>query len=104
MKIIYLLLSVYVVVLTSVPCCVEDNCKDEVKTEQTDPDHHHEDTDKCKDCSPFFTCSACSSFAFNHHIVSIQPVLNFIEKKHKTYLTSWPNSFYTEFWQPPKIS
>lgn len=105
MRIVCLILSVYVLVLTSVPCCTDDKCNDELKTEQTsNNDHQHKDNDHCNGCSLFVTCGTCTGFVYAQVVINFRPYLVLVMGKHITYHSSWVSNFYTEFWQPPKIS
>ena len=105
MKLICCILSLYVLVLTSVPCCSDDKCNDGLNTEQTSNNsHQHEGNDHCNGCSPFLTCGTCLGFVYNHVVISFKPYLVIVEEKHISYNSSSVSNFYTEFWQPPKIS
>ena len=66
MKTLCLILSLYVFYLSTVTCCSDDNCNDEIQTEQTDnhSENDHGDRD-CSICSPFLTCGMCSGFIFS---------------------------------------
>jgi len=60
MRLLVLLLAIYVLVLSGVPC--DMLCQDEpVATAQGTPTHSGEQDD-CKNCSPFSVCAACSGF------------------------------------------
>ena len=106
MKVICLILSVFVMLLSTVPCCDDDNCNDEIKTEQTsDSNNNHDDTGHCSStCSPFLTCGSCSGFVISFFGVELQPSEILIEKNNKPFKQGWITSFYADFWQPPKMS
>ncbi|HLF33042.1 MAG TPA: DUF6660 family protein [Cyclobacteriaceae bacterium] len=70
MKDIVVILSVYILLLAVIPCCVFDQCpKDAIKSEmiyQADnKTHQGGDKDGCGACSPFVTCNTCPVVHFN---------------------------------------
>jgi hypothetical protein len=73
MKIVCFILSIYVLVLSTVPCCSDDNCIDETKTEQADK-HPQKEHQGCEgSCSPFLTCGTCVGFTFSNFTISFEP-------------------------------
>lgn len=90
--------------LATIPCCVDDNCNDEIKTEQTN--HHSQDQPdaECETCSPFFTCGNCLGFDFtNWEYRSKEAIFtnyNFITP----YKSQFVSEFFAKIWQPPQMS
>ena len=72
MRLLTLLLSLYILLITLVPCHCDDDCVAENKAEHHNhisqtikADTHQEDADKCQDrCTPFCCCA-------NQHVVCI---------------------------------
>jgi len=105
LKILALILSIYVLVLTGMPCCAYA-CKQEgAKKEQSQPKEHKQekDCDNCT-CSPFFSCQNCGGFV-------VQPAINIpkilIHTKDPVYNIYKQNSYQeyiTHFWQPPRTT
>lgn len=101
MKIVGYILSLYLILLSTVPCCAFDNCPDD-KAEQT-AEHEKGDED-CGNCSPFFSCGGCSTATINFDPADME----ILPRELSTVYTSYkepdlPRVDY-DFWQPPKIS
>lgn len=64
MKVFCFVLSIYILFLTAVPCCADEDCSEDITTEQSD--HHNEKhkEHKCSNCSPFMNCGSCVGFTF----------------------------------------
>jgi len=91
--------------LVSLPCCNEENCDNEVMTEQTGTTHSKHDNDNpCNNCSPFFACGSCPGFIFDFAGFFTQPSPIAKEKQNIPYNPDWQNKYFNDFWQPPKIS
>ncbi|MEJ6982257.1 DUF6660 family protein [Pedobacter sp. P351] len=99
MKIACLLLSLYVLLLANVPCSILDNCKDTIETSR----NNTPDTNGCKHCSPFFSCSTCAGFTFSSSCCLVE--IARIESTSKFYIfnQSFSNAYFDEIWQPPQI-
>ena len=104
MKILCFILSLYVVFLATTPCCSDDNCNDEIKTEQTDNhSQDHKDSD-CNICSPFLTCGTCTGFNFPTVFFSLTPPAITLTTKIPINYSSFSSNYFPSIWQPPKIS
>ncbi len=88
------------------PCCTDDNCADEVTSEQVanNSQDNQDDCDNC--CSPFLTCGACVGFTFSTQVFSFEPTTKFIENNSLTpsFKVFFVDYFFSTIWQPPKIS
>ena len=105
MKFLAVLLSLYILLLTAIPCADvapgNSLCKSEITKSTANHNHQHPDIDHC---SPFCTCNCCAS-----PVLQIDTVVDFICIKFSTYtypeyssaITSW---FTPSIWQPPKLS
>lgn len=107
MKILCLIVSFYVFCLSTVPCCWDDNCNDEIKTEHTDnhseKEDDHPDSD-CSVCSPFLDCGTCSGFVFSKLQFYFKKVHLTKSKFIAVYEPQFADNFFAKIWQPPKIS
>lgn len=68
MKILTLILSIYVLVLTAIPCVdvPKENSMNKYELTNTSSDQHENDTDHC---SPFCTCDCCVSPILNNSTI-----------------------------------
>ncbi len=104
MKVICFILSIFIFVLTTIPCCADDRCDEEIMTEQNNKNSHESGKTKdCEHCSPFLSCGSCDGFVNISVIETDIPSLLFIDEQFISFSADWTSSFYTEFWQPPKI-
>jgi hypothetical protein len=103
MKHIACILSIYLLVLTLMPCmdvhAHDSLLKEEIN--QTTTDNRHHDFDQC---SPFCTCDCCAT-----HVIRKENVIHFdfapIPQKCVTeYASNYVSSTYASIWHPPKIS
>lgn len=83
------------------PCCADAECWDETVTEHTE--HNHSEK-TCNSCSHFMSCDSCACFiVFSaHHDLRLEIVV--IDKQKMRFVQEYFDGFYTEFWQPPKLS
>ncbi|WP_310586047.1 DUF6660 family protein [Runella sp. MFBS21] len=106
MKILAVILSIYVLVLSGLPC-EDDAChgmnNGKASSSQSNHADHQGDT-KC--CSPFCTCCG-SNIAFSFHFPVLVPEnrTSFFTQKVKIafHNDSFFSNFYGNIWQPPKI-
>ncbi|MGZ9675397.1 DUF6660 family protein [Flavobacterium sp. GNP001] len=104
LKTIFFILSIYVAVLSTIPCCTDDNCNDEIKTEQIDNNSEDHQEKECNSCSPFFTCGDCSGFVRTNINFDLAEAIFIINKLVSNYKSQFINSFIVRIWQPPKLS
>lgn len=106
MKTLCLLLSLYVFSLTVIPCCSDDNCNDEIITENVN-NHSQEDSrdeGECNVCSPFLTCGTCIGFVFTNLQLDIYEFFALENQFVAIYKSQFSDDFFGKIWQPPKIS
>jgi hypothetical protein len=104
MKNFAFILSVYIMVLTAIPCVDkpenEPLHKSEI-TQKSSDNHHHSDSDHC---SPFCTCNCCAC-----PVIQQELAINFesIPFQLETFSSDLTNLFISRpneaIWQPPKI-
>jgi len=103
-KIIYFLLSLYIAVLSTVSCCADNNCNDEIKTEQSAGHSQNNDDNDCNSCSPFVSCCSCSGFVFSDEGFRFIEMSSIKDKFVADYRSQFSSGFIATIWQPPKIS
>ena len=90
-------------VLSAVPCCSEEKCNDEIKTEQS-ANHSQENKDSdCNTCSPFFSCGTCWNFVFTSSGFDFAKVFFNKDKIVSIHKSQFVGDFVANIWQPPKI-
>lgn len=103
MKVALFIFSLYLLFLTAIPCCSFDNCpEDKIKTEQT-ADHKTGDDD-CGNCSPFFSCNACTGNTFTATFLNFQFIFLSTDRAYAGYIASAIPVINYDFWQPPKLA
>ena len=106
MKLFSIIISIYIIALSCLPCAdMEVNSLAHTTTKFTanHEDHSH---DKENDlCSPFCICSCCGSQVVSlFHIDAINfPILfKGIKTQLPTYKSVFASNFYGSIWQPPQ--
>ncbi|NBA78634.1 hypothetical protein GOQ04_23975 [Emticicia sp. ODNR4P] len=109
MKFFALIFSLYILILSCLPCGDAKDCKvlDNGKEtfSQTDHHNHQEDTESC---SPFCICACCGSnivFSFQHPVLMTENTPSFFPQRERIIVEndSFASNFYGNIWQPPKI-
>lgn len=104
MKTFCLLLSLYIFSLSVVPCCSDDNCNDEIITENVN--NHSQENPKeegdCNACSPFLNCGTCIGFVFTNFQIDIYEIPIIEDKFIANYKSQFSDDFFDKIWQPPK--
>ncbi len=100
------ILSLYLLILSAVPCCAFDSCPDD-KVELSSnkaPDTGHEDGDgDCGNCSPFFSCEGCATATVAADPIQFEIVSTDLLAIYAGYIENSLPQIEYEFWQPPKI-
>ena len=100
-KLFSIIFLVYILLLSTVPCCAFDFCNDELQENQTTDKHEHDDD--CKNCSPFAVCSNCVGFTVLINAFRIERPQQMIEQTFTVYTQSYLPPYISSFWQPPKV-
>lgn len=101
-KSISFIIAVYVLLLATVPCYLEDKClKQSNHTEQSQGDQDEQGCSDC--CSPFLSCGTCSGFTFPVLSFSLKASIIISKKNISVYDQSFISEFHSSIWQPPKI-
>lgn len=105
MKILCFILSLYVFSLSVVPCCSDDNCDDEIVTENAY--NHSQDSNEegdCNACSPFLNCGTCIGFVFPNLKIKFAEISLIEDFFVPIYKPQFSDHFFDKIWQPPKLS
>ncbi|MHC0440346.1 MULTISPECIES: DUF6660 family protein [unclassified Flavobacterium] len=107
MKWITVLLSIYLIALSSMPCADMEVNSAAHKTAQFSSEANHSH-DKDNDlCSPFCACNCCGAQVLNYQNVA---VFEFPSENHlisiplPSYNSVFASNFYGSIWQPPQIA
>ena len=105
LKLIFLIFSMYLLVLPSITCIETDMCTGDLQSEVTQKDNYPKNENEPEDCGSFCTCSCCM------HIVSVNYQFAEIEISKTLVSTqlhffynniSLPSNYFGNIWQPPK--
>lgn len=106
MKLIYCLFSIYLILLSCLPCLDMDKGVSVYSCQEISSkldNHSHEK--KGDTCSPFCVCNCCASHSFitnlTYHFLDGKKDIDIKLPEYKSLLVS---CFYTCIWQPPKIN
>ena len=104
-KFICLLLSVYVIVLSTKPCCADFDCRSKEATSKQLNHNSPVKEKECPGCSPFFTCGTCVGFIVSQQLTLQLPV-SATAKMPFTIFYKQPaiEKVFLSIWLPPKIS
>jgi hypothetical protein len=99
-----LILSLLVLLLSVKPCCEDEIClSDYIPANQYAGKKAPVDKN-CSDCSPFFSCGACTGFIVARPVTH---TLSLLPAKPVKYVMVYRQPFLKEvtltIWQPPKV-
>jgi len=104
MKTFAIILSLYVLALSAIPCIDihKDMAKSQIEISQNNQDAHNQgDKDHC---SPFCTCNCCAtSVIILEHLVQLDS-FSFFEKQYFPVSSTFFDYSLASIWQPPKIA
>jgi hypothetical protein len=103
LKIFAFILSLYILLLTGIPCCAFECKQEKIKMEHPNSSKQDQEKNCCNCCSPFFGCQNCGGFIvqqkFNIEVVIIQyTAIRFAIYKHPYY-----PEYSSPIWQPPQL-
>jgi hypothetical protein len=100
MKLLSHILAFYFLLLSTIPCCVGNGCRD-VNTAQAA--NHERDHKDCGNCSPFFNCEGCATATIACQPLGIEFAMFQASPVYAIYFQeSLPQVGY-DFWQPPRL-
>jgi len=105
-KLLCLLLSLFVVLLSARPCCADNDCRENalaVKKELAGKNTSPEKT--CPGCSPFFSCGSCVGFIVSKPVThNLRPIAENMDVSYKPYQQPNLKEIAQAIWQPPQLS
>jgi hypothetical protein len=104
-KLICLILSVYVLLLSARSCCADKECQQQISQQKRKTEKAASEEKECPGCSPFFSCGSCLGFIVVSRLTTTLPAPS--EMPVETF-KPYPKCFYKQItlsvWQPPKLS
>jgi hypothetical protein len=99
-KIAIAILALLVTALSVIPCCAFDGAEERACLNDQHSEHQHE----CSVCSPFFSCATCPGFTIStpKYVLPDKPALPV--KVLSLYSNYFASSYFSKFWQPPKLA
>ena len=101
MKFFALILTIYVLLLSSISFCWEENCNEDVI--ENSAGSEQEQSDDPSTCSPFFSCGTCVGFTLTVGL-DIKDDFCFIDSHYTPYQDIYFDCVPMKIWQPPKLS
>ncbi|MFK6999275.1 DUF6660 family protein [Flavobacterium oreochromis] len=108
MRLLYIILSVYFLILSGLPCLDTIEHERSIAKSATS-DHSHKGHTHTDDlCSPFCTCNCCGTQVLVYQSIISYDFENLptiiTERKESLYKSVFYTNFYNNIWQPPKIA
>jgi hypothetical protein len=103
MKALAVILSVYILVLTAIPCLdlPKNDILQKVELSQNTTDNHQNDGDHC---SPFCVCNCCGHPIEYMENTLLSSVFSFTGKQVFWHTPNFKSNPDHSIWQPPKLS
>ncbi|MBS1936129.1 MAG: hypothetical protein JST96_19170 [Bacteroidetes bacterium] len=102
MKIFLYIFSLYILLLSAIPCCAIGNCNDS-KLNKSEQQKDAGKNDACGNCSPFATCGNCTGFTAKVSII----IMNKPQQVTRGVFVHCPDDplemYIPSFWQPPRL-
>ena len=100
MKLLCILFSFLVVILSVKPCCTDSDCDAVVKTGQAGKSKAKD----CAGCSPFFSCGTCAGFTITKAVSAQLLVIPAkIMQAYAPYQQPDVKEIALSIWQPPQL-
>jgi hypothetical protein len=104
MKFFVCILSIYILVLTAIPCIDKPDDHRFAKNEKTSCTNSHQQHEG-NQCSPFCTCNCCVTPVIYQDLVISFDSFSYVEKNFFSHYKSAIFSFHlSSIWQPPQIA
>jgi hypothetical protein len=104
MKLFCFILSVYVVMLSAMPCCTDTDCQIKATAKKELAGKSSQKEKACQGCSPFFTCGTCMGFILSKPFTpNLKPIAETPEKMFVVYQQPYVQQVSLSIWQPPQI-
>ncbi len=105
MKLLAAIMSIWVLLLTTVPCCAYEQKCNKTETSKEHKEHKEDDceNDGCEICSPFF-CHCCAHVLITPKIeLEIKHIGIDNKISHKSRTVNLVQQFVSALWQPPDL-
>ncbi len=100
-KVLAVFLSLFVVFLSTTPCCAVETDEDVLLMEQYDSCMND---DFCQTCSPFYTCGACAGFTLVEYSGELLAIYSRPVQHFSGCLPFSLPMTTASIWQPPQLS
>ncbi|MGQ7947352.1 DUF6660 family protein [Flavobacterium sp. WC2509] len=107
MKWIAIILSIYLITLSSMPCADLEVNSSVHKTAQFSSEENHSHDKQNDLCSPFCTCNCCGAQVLSYQaniVFGLSTIPAVIIKALPTYKSILYSNFFGSIWQPPQIA
>ena len=105
MKLLCLILSVYVIMLSTRPCCADNDCQGKELSKKELAGKSPIKEKECPGCSPFFTCGSCVGFVIAKPFrLDLKLVAETQVKIYADYNQPYVQQVSLSIWQPPQLS
>ncbi|MCX6307306.1 MAG: hypothetical protein NTY32_00275 [Bacteroidia bacterium] len=101
MRLLALLFSMYILLLTSLPCAEMKEVDRAQLAPVSQSSTSHND---CSECSPFCTCNCCATPMVCQMDLVIFQVSTIVRKQETTYPKLSVTQRSGDIWQPPQLS
>ncbi len=108
MKFFCFIFSIFLLILSVLPCNESVECYDISKTIISQTDSHNNHTHETDQCTPFCICTCCGVYFFQIQTPFLSSKENVVvldnEKLKTVYSFFYKQNISSKIWQPPKIS
>jgi len=107
MKLLFCLFSLYILVLSGIPCRADDDCcMEEIVSNAAHPQPAKKagSPEYPGPCSPFFACGACHGFVIPKPVIPVPAEQPVPEKEQVIYKVQSLSDFSSSIWQPPQLA
>jgi hypothetical protein len=104
-KVLAIILSTLIVLLSSFPCCQEEGTCDTASFVGTADNHESHDDDHSNNespCSPFYNCGRCTGFTINYNFIEFDFLETDLENFEVPYVESLTHEVYFHDLKPPR--
>jgi len=104
-KLLCLILAVYIIVLSTRPCCSDNDCQGKIAAKKERADKSPAKEKECPGCSPFFTCGSCVGFVISKPLIlDLKLFAESPAKIYADYNQPYVQQVSLSIWQPPQLS
>lgn len=104
MKFLACILSIYILVLTTLPCHDTNECEDNAKVQMSqNMTNNSQEVPDVDLCSPFCDCNCCASITVQSIFKIDFTFDTFFTVQYPKYISDFSSFNFTSIWQPPKL-